>query len=129
MPAKADRCLRGLRVVELSRVIAAPKAGKTLAAHGADVLWVTSPNLPSLPDLDIDVSRGKRSIQLDIRKSKDAAKLRELVAGADVFLQSYRPGSLAAKGFGPEDLARVGQQSAKSFSCQCFLAFESKCHS
>ncbi|KZL64150.1 CoA-transferase family 3 [Colletotrichum incanum] len=43
----ADRCLGGLRVVELSRVIAAPVAGKTLAAHGADVLWVTSPNLPN----------------------------------------------------------------------------------
>lgn len=67
--AIADRCLRGLRVLELCRVIAAPVAGKTLAAHGADVLWVTSPNLPSLPARDIDVRRGKRTIQLDLGRT------------------------------------------------------------
>ena len=62
MKQDADRCLRGLRVLELSRVIAAPVAGKTLAAHGADVLWVTSPKLPDLLDLDRNLSRGKRTI-------------------------------------------------------------------
>ncbi|USW50667.1 Putative CoA-transferase family III [Septoria linicola] len=80
----ADRCLRGLRVLELSRVIAAPVAGKTLAAHGADVLWVTSPNLPSLPALDIDVGRGKRSIQLDIKTEDGKQDLEHLARDADV---------------------------------------------
>lgn len=102
-----DRCLQGLRVLELSRVIAAPVAGKTLAAHGADVLWVTSPSLPDLPALDRNLSRGKRSIQLDLDTNKDVGTLQELVKDCDVFIQSYRPGSLAARGFGPADLAAL----------------------
>lgn len=103
----ADRCLRGLRVVELSRVIAAPVAGNTLASHGADVLWVTSPNLPDLPSLDMNLSRGKRSIQLDLNKYDDKEKLRRLIEDADVFIQGYRPGSLAVRGFSAEDLVAL----------------------
>jgi len=76
-------------------------------AHGADVLFVTSPNLPSLPLLDTETSRGKRTTQLDLNVPADAEKLRELVGGADVFLQSYRPGGLAARGFGPEECAAM----------------------
>ncbi|KAF2482045.1 CoA-transferase family III [Neohortaea acidophila] len=107
MKPGADRCLRGLRVLELSRVIAAPTAGKTLAAHGADVLWVTSPNLPDLPHLDRNLSRGKRTIQLDLHDSKDVEKMRELVKECDVFIQGYRPQSLAAKGFSAAELAAL----------------------
>ena len=103
----SDRCLRGLKVLELSRVIAAPVSGKTLAAHGADVIWITSPNLPNLPALDRDLGRGKRSVQLDLTIEGDCSKLRDLAKDADVFIQGYRPGSLAAKGFSPEDLVAV----------------------
>lgn len=106
-PMADNKCLKGVRVVEMSRVIAAPVAGKTLAAHGADVIWITSPSLPDLPDLDIDLSRGKRTVQLDIQKAKDKATLLELLSTADVFIQSYRPGSLAAKGLSVEDLLKV----------------------
>ncbi|KAK5996671.1 Formyl-CoA:oxalate CoA-transferase [Cladobotryum mycophilum] len=101
------RCLSGIRVLEMSRVIAAPVAGKTLAAHGADVLWVTSPNLPSLPVLDRNLGRGKRSIQLDIHEPQDKEKLVDLLRTCDVFIQSYRPGSLASYGFSPEELAKI----------------------
>ncbi|KAF7196893.1 Acetyl-coenzyme A transferase nodX [Pseudocercospora fuligena] len=107
MPKAADRCLRGLRVIDFTRVIAGPVAGKTLAAHGADVIWVTSPNLLSQPALDIDVQRGKRTIRLDLKKAEDLETLRGLAKNADVFLQSYRPGSFAAKELGPEDLAKL----------------------
>jgi hypothetical protein len=99
-----NKCLQGVRVVEMSRVIAAPVAGKTLAAHGADVIWITSPSLPDLPDLDIDLSRGKRTVQLDVKKAEHKAKLLDLLSTADVFLQSYRPGSLAAQGLSAEEL-------------------------
>lgn len=102
-----NRCLRGLKVLELSRVIAAPVAGKTLAAHGADVLWITSPNLPDLPTLDRDLGRGKMTIQLDLISETDCSKLRELATDSDVFIQGYRPGGLAAKGFSPEGLAKL----------------------
>ncbi|KAH6877569.1 CoA-transferase family III domain-containing protein [Alternaria rosae] len=106
-PKVMGKCLEGIRVVEMSRVIAAPVAGKTLAAHGADVIWITSPHLPDLPDLDIDLSRGKRTVQLDISKAEGRAKLLDLLSTADVFLQSYRPGSLAAKGLSAEELTKA----------------------
>jgi len=88
------RPLQGLRVLEFSRVIAAPVAGRTLAAHGADVLWVTSPTLPNLPHLDIDTSRGKRTIQLNLHCPSDKEKCLSLIRSADVLIQAYRPGSL-----------------------------------
>ncbi|KAH7065754.1 CoA-transferase family III domain-containing protein [Paraphoma chrysanthemicola] len=102
-----DKCLRGIRVVEMSRVIAAPVAGKTMAAHGADVIWITSPTLPDLPDLDVDVSRGKRTVSLDVKQAGDKAKLMDLIRTADVFIQGYRPGSLAAQGLSAEELVRI----------------------
>ena len=102
-----EKCLQGIRVVEMSRVVAAPVAGKTLAAHGADVIWITSPTLPDLPDLDIDFSRGKRTVQLDIKDTKQKSKLLDLLRTADVFIQSYRPGSLAAQGLSTEELVRA----------------------
>lgn len=107
MKKDEDRCLRGLRVVELSRVIAAPVAGNTLASHGADVLWVTSPKLPDLPSLDMNLSRGKRSVQLDLNDDKDREKLKELVKDCDVFIQGYRPSSLAVRGFSAKELAAI----------------------
>ncbi|CAI6337622.1 unnamed protein product [Periconia digitata] len=102
-----NKCLEGIRVVELSRVIAAPVAGKTLAAHGADVIWVTSPNLPDKPELDRDLARGKRSVQLDIKEESDMKTLRELLRTADVFIQSYRPGSLAKLSLSPEEIVKL----------------------
>lgn len=104
---KTSRCLEGLRVVELSRVIAGPVAGKALAAHGADVLWVTSPSLPSLPELDVDLSRGKRTVQLDLTNENDKQTLLDLIKDADVIIQAYRPGSLSARGFSPEALTKL----------------------
>ena len=101
------KSLQGLRVVEMSRVIAAPVAGRTLAAHGADVIWITSPTLPDLPSLDIDLSRGKRTVQLDIKKEDDKARLLELLRTADVFIQSYRPGSLAKYGLSTDELVNL----------------------
>ncbi|TGJ84177.1 hypothetical protein E0Z10_g4561 [Xylaria hypoxylon] len=102
-----QRCLSGLRVLEFSRVIVAPVAGKTLAAHGADVLWVTSPRLPDLPGLDREFARGKRSIQLGLDISDDKVKFLKLVRSADVVIQGYRPGSLAARGLDAEELGKV----------------------
>ncbi|KAJ6620727.1 CoA-transferase family III domain-containing protein [Mycena sp. CBHHK59/15] len=100
------RPLDGIRVLDLTRVLAGPVAGRTLAAHGADVLLITSPRLPSLP-FDADTSRGKRTTQLDLTLSSDHEKLKELAASADVFLQAYRPGGLQEKGFGSQELAAL----------------------
>ncbi|KAJ7695749.1 CoA-transferase family III domain-containing protein [Mycena rosella] len=104
---KFTQPLNGIRVLDLSRVLAGPVAGRTLAAHGADVLLVTSPNLPSLPNIDVETSRGKRTTQLDLTLSADREKLKELASSADVFLQAYRPGGLELKGFGSSQLASL----------------------
>ncbi|KAG9118338.1 hypothetical protein FRC07_007204, partial [Ceratobasidium sp. 392] len=103
---KGDLSLKGLRVLDLTRVIAGPVCGRTLAAHGADVIWITSPNLPNLPALDVDTSRGKRTVQLDLNAEEDLSTFRRLLKDADVLLQSYRPDSLARRGFGPDELAQ-----------------------
>lgn len=76
-------------------------------AHGADVLLITSPKLPALPFLDTDTSRGKRTTQLDLTEQQGRDVLSSLVKDADVFLQAYRPGGLADKGFGVEDVVRA----------------------
>ncbi|RHY29493.1 hypothetical protein DYB32_005435 [Aphanomyces invadans] len=91
-----SNCLAGLRVLSLTRVIAGPVAGRTLASHGADVLWVTAPHLPALPACDGDTSRGKRTIQLNLHQAKDLATFHRLVQSADVFIDAYRPGALEA---------------------------------
>jgi crotonobetainyl-CoA:carnitine CoA-transferase CaiB-like acyl-CoA transferase len=102
-----DRPLAGVRVLDLSRIIAGPVAGRALAQHGADVLMINGPHLPNIAPLVIDNGRGKRSALTDLRDAAGREVLRGLVADADVFLQAYRPGALAARGFGPEELARV----------------------
>jgi crotonobetainyl-CoA:carnitine CoA-transferase CaiB-like acyl-CoA transferase len=92
-------------VLDLTRVIAGPVCGRTLAAHGADVLRVGAAHLPSIPALVIDTGFGKRSTHLDLRTASGGEVLAALVDDADVFVQGYRPGSLASLGFGPEQLA------------------------
>ena len=105
--AGAERPLAGVRVLDLSRIIAGPVAGRALAQHGAEVLMVNGPHLPNIAPLVIDNGRGKRSAVIDLRDAAGRETLTGLVSGADVFLQAYRPGALTARGFGPEELARV----------------------
>ena len=104
---KGDRPLAGLRVLDLSRVIAGPAAGRTWAAHGADVMLISSPNLPSIPWLVIDTGRGKLSAFADLKTEQGRESLRDLLASADIFSQGYRPQSIAALGFSPEDAAQI----------------------
>ena len=101
------RPLSGVRVLDLSRVIAAPVGARTLAQHGADVLAVSAAHLPNIEPLVIDTGRGKRSAQTDMCTSEGRDALRKLVRDADVFLQAYRPGALASHGFSPEELCAL----------------------
>ena len=107
LPPSADRPLAGLRVLELTRVIAGPVGGRTLAAHGAEVLNISGPHLPTFENLLLDTNRGKRTAQLDLRQQAGRATLRDLAARADVFVQGYRPGAIAGHGFAPSDLAAL----------------------
>jgi len=102
-----DRPLAGLRVLDLSRVIAGPVAGRTLAVHGADVLLISGPDLPAIPWLTIDTGRGKLTSFVDLKSEQGRDSLRDLLASADIFSQGYRPQALAALGFSPQDAARI----------------------
>ena len=101
------RPLAGIRALDLTRVIAGPVCGRTLAAHGADVMRITAPHLPGFPLLDIDTGRGKLSASVDLRATDDRDWLRSLVREAHVFVQGYRPGAIAARGFSAEALAEM----------------------
>jgi hypothetical protein len=87
-----------LRVLDLTRVIAGPVATRTLAAHGADVLRLDHPGLPDDPAGLLDTGAGKRSASLDLTTPFGRATLEELLGGADVVVQGYRPGALDAFG-------------------------------
>ena len=104
---RGDRPLAGLRVLDLSRVIAGPVAGRTLAVHGADVLLISGPDLPASPWLTIDTGRGKLTSFVDLKSEQGRDSLRDLLASADIFSQGYRPQALAALGFSPQDAARI----------------------
>lgn len=104
---KGDRPLAGLRVLDLSRVIAGPVAGRTLAAHGADVLLVSGPELPAIPWLTIDTGRGKLTTFIELKSEAGRAQIRELLKETDIFSQGYRPHALAALGFTPEEVANI----------------------
>ncbi|GAB2957392.1 CoA transferase [Streptomyces heilongjiangensis] len=94
----------GVRVLDLTRVIAGPVATRTLALLGADVLRVDPPGTPELPDQHIDTGFGKRSTALDLTRAADRRVFGELLAGADVVVTGYRPGALDRFGLSPEDL-------------------------
>ena len=100
-----SRPLSGVRVLDLTRVLAGPTCARTLAEHGADVLKITGPHLPSIGSQEFDTGHGKLSAHLDLREEKDLETLRELIREVDVFSQGYRPGTLAGRGLSPEDLA------------------------
>jgi crotonobetainyl-CoA:carnitine CoA-transferase CaiB-like acyl-CoA transferase len=100
-----QRPLGGIRVLDLTRVLAGPTCGKSLAEHGAEVMKITAAHLPDSGMADLDTGIGKLSARIDLRTEPDV--LKRLLKDADVFIQSYRPGALAARGFSPEALAQL----------------------
>jgi crotonobetainyl-CoA:carnitine CoA-transferase CaiB-like acyl-CoA transferase len=105
LPA-GDRPLSGIRVLDLTRIIAGPVAGRTLAAHGAEVMLISAPGLPFIDWLAKDTGRGKLSAHVDLGTEAGRATLGRLIDEADIFIDGFRPGATAARGFGPADAAR-----------------------
>jgi crotonobetainyl-CoA:carnitine CoA-transferase CaiB-like acyl-CoA transferase len=101
-----DRPLAGIRVLDLTRVLAGPTCARTLAEHGAEVMKITAAHLPNLGYQEWDTGHGKLSAQLDLRSASDLEILRGLARKTDVFSQGYRPGTLAARGLSPQELAQ-----------------------
>jgi crotonobetainyl-CoA:carnitine CoA-transferase CaiB-like acyl-CoA transferase len=104
--APGQRPLEGLKVLDLTRILAGPVGGRALAAYGADVMLLNSPHLPNIEAI-ADTSRGKRSAHVDLRTPEGRADFEALLSQAHVLVQGYRPGGLDALGYGPEELARL----------------------
>ena len=102
-----DRPLSGIRVVDITRVLAGPTCARTLAEHGADVMKISAPHLPNLGYQELDTGHGKLSTFLDLREQQNVDTLRDLIRQAGVFSQGYRPGTLGARGLSPEELAAI----------------------
>jgi len=107
------RPLSGIKVIEMTRIIAGPQIGTMLAAYGADVIRISAPHLADVNTLQLTLNAGKRTIGLDIRDPADKAHLLSLVKEADVFLQGFRPGALARHGLGLEDLLIMAARRGK----------------
>ncbi|KAK8042823.1 hypothetical protein PG994_013306 [Apiospora phragmitis] len=98
------RPLAGLKVVDLTRVIAGPAVSRGLAELGASVMRITAPHLTDMSSLNPDLNHGKWNACLDLRTEAGRRALRDLVLDADVFLQGYRPRVLDKYGFGEGDV-------------------------
>lgn len=114
-----DRPLSGIRVLDLTRILAGPTSARTLAEHGADVLMVAAEDTPQVPEFVRDLSHGKRSTFLDLRQAADVATLTDLAREADIFVNGYRPGRLAERGFGLDDLVKL-RPGIINVSINCF---------
>ncbi|CAA7257389.1 unnamed protein product [Cyclocybe aegerita] len=100
----AARPLFGLKVLDLTRIIAGPTIARELAELGASVLRITSPNVTDLTIMGVDLSWGKWNAYLDLKKEEDRATLRALVEESDVVVDGYRPGVMQKWGFGKDDI-------------------------
>jgi len=96
--ALASRPLSGIRVLDLTRVLAGPVASRFLAGYGAEVLRIDPPGWNE-PGVIPEVTLGKRCARLDLKDAKDRATFEALLSKADVFLHSYRPGALDRLGY------------------------------
>jgi hypothetical protein len=103
----AFRPLERLRVLDFTHVVAGPTIGKLLAEHGADVIHCRYPYLDHILAFDVDTSFGKKNTYMDLRSEVDRSRVLELVRECDVFVQGFRWGSFARRGFGPEELSRI----------------------
>ena len=102
-----SRPLSGVRVLDLTRVLAGPTCARTLAEHGADVMKITAGHLPNIGYQEYDTGHGKLNATLDLRDGRQMETLRGLVRQTDVFSQGYRPGTLGGRGLSPEELAEL----------------------
>ncbi|NIY74630.1 acyl-CoA transferase [Thalassospira sp. HF15] len=107
-PASIDSTcpLRGIRVLDLTRVLSGPVAGRFLAAYGADVLRIDPPGWDEGAVIP-EVTLGKRCAGLDLREAEDRKIFEDLVSNADILLHGYRPAALPALGYDAKTLRTI----------------------
>jgi crotonobetainyl-CoA:carnitine CoA-transferase CaiB-like acyl-CoA transferase len=114
-----ETVLAGMRVIDLTQNVAGPFCTQVLGDFGAEVIKVERPGrgddtrdwrppeVGGQSSTFVALNRNKRSVCIDLDKPEGVAVLKELVAGADIFIHSMKPGSAEARGFGPEELKAV----------------------
>lgn len=100
----ATRPLEGVRVIDFSHVIAGPVLARTLAGDGAEVMRINSPRFPDPMEFILDTGWGKRSAYLDLADADNRSRMEALLAGSDVFIESWRPSALARFGLDAQAL-------------------------
>ena len=110
--ATASRPLAGLRVLDLTRVLAGPVSTRTLAGFGADVLRIDPPGWDE-PGVITDISLGKRMAALDLTKGEDRLVFETLLANADVLVHGYRPGALDGLGYGADSRRQIAPNAVE----------------
>jgi alpha-methylacyl-CoA racemase len=101
MSPSVDPPLTGIRIVEFAGIGPGPFGTMLLGDLGADIVRIDRPGSSGVPS-QVGVSRNRRSINLDLRHDVGKDLARQLVAGADVLVEGFRPGVMERLGFGPE---------------------------
>ncbi|KAL2814480.1 CoA-transferase family III domain-containing protein [Aspergillus granulosus] len=109
----SKKILKGVKVLELCRIIAGPTVARILTEYGADVLKITSPNLSDVPFFQVDGNMGKHAADLDLKSEEGRQVFEQLLADADVLVDGYRPGALERLGYGPLALASLAEKRGK----------------
>jgi hypothetical protein len=112
-PSDPSRPLSGLKVLDATRIIAAPIVSRGLAELGASVLRITSPSVPDATLYHPELNWGKWNASLDFTKAEDRQRMKELILECDVFISSYRPGALAKFGFDADDVLEMCKHREK----------------
>jgi hypothetical protein len=107
------RPLAGIKVVDVSRVVAAPTISKMLSLFGADVIRVSSSSLPEAAVILFDTNLGKRDADIDLKTVEGKKALRDLLEDADVVIDGFRTGSLARLGFSAAMLEEIARRRGK----------------
>lgn len=109
------RPLAGLKIIDLTRIVAGPSIGRSLAELGASVMRVTGPHIADFSGLHPDLNWGKWNCHLDLRKGEDRATFRELLLEAEVVINGYRPFVLDKYGVGYDEVFRIGKERGRGF--------------
>lgn len=112
--ATRTRPLQGLRILDLTRVLAGPVATRMLVGFGADVLRIDPPGWDEA-NLVPDITLGKRCARLDLRKEQDRTQFEALLAAADIVVHGYRPGALEGLGYGADRLTHLTEVSLDAY--------------
>jgi crotonobetainyl-CoA:carnitine CoA-transferase CaiB-like acyl-CoA transferase len=107
LPPARYRPLEGVRVIDITHVVAGPWATRLLADQGADVISVRNPHFPFLYPMIFEESYGKKQIFLDFRRKEEKDRLIELIRTADVLLWGYHAPALDRLRLSVEDLQKL----------------------